>query len=161
MERIAVAGFALLAAIAVAGCSPKPAAPAESAAPVDPVDEVTQAIDRWRQAYEARSMDQLAGCYLREPGLVVVQDGIRHRGWDAIEPGLRDRLARAGAIRIGIKDLQVAPLGSDAATAVATMTRELTEGATTVTENGVITLVVRRTDAGWVIVSEHYSYKRP
>jgi ketosteroid isomerase-like protein len=41
------------------------------------------------------------------------------------------------------------------------MAREVTEGATTAAEAGVVTLVLRRDDAGWVIVAEHYSYKRP
>ena len=48
-----------------------------------------------------------------------------------------------------------------AAVAVATMTRELSDGATTVTENGTLTLVLRKDRGRWQIASEHYSYKRP
>jgi len=49
-----------------------------------------------------------------------------------------------------------------AAFGVATMTRELTDGVTTVTEYGSLTLVFRKDpNAGWLIVGEHYSYKRP
>jgi uncharacterized protein (TIGR02246 family) len=153
-------GLALVAALAVAGCLPKPAAPAV-APPVGLVDGVKGTIEQWRQAYEVRSMDALAKLYSHDPGLAIVQDGARQLGWAAIEPALRGQLARTTAIHVRIAELQVAALGSDAAVASATMTRESTDGMTTVTENGVVTLALRKDDTGWVIASEHYSYKRP
>jgi hypothetical protein len=82
-------------------------------------------------------------------------------GWSSVEAYLKDRVARVGSIHIRLKDVQVIALGLEAASAIATMTRELSDGTTTVTENGTLTLVLRHTPAGWVISSEHYSYKRP
>ncbi len=41
------------------------------------------------------------------------------------------------------------------------MTREIATGATTVTENGTLSLVLEKQSDAWVIVLEHYSYKRP
>jgi ketosteroid isomerase-like protein len=41
------------------------------------------------------------------------------------------------------------------------MTREISDGITTVTENGALTLVFEKTHDGWQIVAEHYSYRRP
>jgi ketosteroid isomerase-like protein len=79
----------------------------------------------------------------------------------AIEAALGVRIAHANAIRVRIKDLQVIALGPAAAVATGVMARESTDGATTVAENGVLTLVLRRDDPGWVIVAEHYSYRRP
>lgn len=160
MKRIAVA-LALLAALAVAGCPPKPSAPAATLLPPEVAGTVKGTIEQWRQAYEIRSMDALAKLYTHDPGLAVVQDGARQLGWPATEQMLRAKLTRATAIRVRLTELQIAPLGPDAAVASAVMTRESTEGAATATESGVLTVALHKGDAGWVIASEHYSYKRP
>jgi ketosteroid isomerase-like protein len=152
--------LALAAALAVGACMPKPAPPVE-APPVGFVDAVKGTIEQWRQAYEIRSMDALTRLYSHGPGLTIVQDGALQLGWAAIEPALRGRLARATQIHVRLAELQVVPLGGDAALASATMRRESTDGTTTVTENGIVTLALRKDDAGWVIAGEHYSYKRP
>src|SRR5256885_11259363 len=131
MKRIAVGGLALLAALAVAGCPPKPSAPAAATLPLEMAGTVKGTIEQWRQAYEIRSMDALAKLYAHDPGLSVVQDGARLLGWPATEEALRAKLARATAIRVRITELQLTPLGADAAVASALMTRESTEGAAT------------------------------
>lgn len=156
----AAAGLVVLAVIAAGGCPPKPAAPV-AAPPADLVAAVTGAIEQWRQAYEIRSMEALARLYVHEPGLAIVQDGALLLGWAAIEPALRGRLARASEIRVRLKDLQIVPLAPGAAVAVSAMIRESTEGAATVKEDGVVTLVLREDPQGWAIASEHYSYRRP
>jgi uncharacterized protein (TIGR02246 family) len=153
-------GLALFAALAAGGCPPRAAAPTV-VPPVGLADGVKGTIEQWRQAYEVRSMDALARLYSHDPGLVLVQDGARQLGWAAIEPALRGVLSRAAAIRVRITELQVAALDDGAAVATALMTRESTEGMATVTESGVLTLALRKNDAGWVIASEHYSYRRP
>jgi len=153
-------GLALVAALAAAGCPAKPVAQT----PVPPAGlaaGVKGAIEQWRQAYEVRSMEALGKLYSHDPGLVIVQDGVRQLGWAAIEPALRGVLSRATSFRVRITELQIAALGPDAAVATGLMTRESTDGSTTVTENGVLTLALRKDDAGWVIASEHYSYRRP
>jgi uncharacterized protein (TIGR02246 family) len=154
------AGFALLAAITAGGCRPGPTAPV-AAPPTTLVAAVNGTIEQWRQAYEIRSMDALARLYAHEPGLAIVQDGALQLGWTAIEPVLRDHLAHTTEIHVRIKDLQISPLGPTAAVAVGAMTRESTDGATQVRESGVVTLVLREDPGGWVIASEHYSYRRP
>jgi uncharacterized protein (TIGR02246 family) len=153
-------GLALVAALAAGGCPPRSTAPTV-APPLGLTAGVTGAIEQWRQAYEVRSMDALARLYSRDPSLVIVQDGARQLGWAAIEPALRGALERASAIRVRITELRVAALDAGAAVATGLMTRESTDGATTVTETGVLTLALRKDDTGWVIASEHYSYRRP
>jgi ketosteroid isomerase-like protein len=150
-------------AILVAACSGGTRAPATPSAttPKEVVTAVKATIEQWRQGYEVRSIDALAKIYAHDLDVVVVQEGQTMVGWSSVEAYLKDRLARAGSIHIRLKDEQILALGLEAASAVATMTRELTDGTTTVTEQGTLTLVLRRTDAGWVISSEHYSYKRP
>jgi ketosteroid isomerase-like protein len=169
MKRIAVAGFALLAVLAAGGCPPRAATPVAEQVPqeragdppADVLAKVKGTIEQWRQAYEVRSMDALAKLYAHETGLTVVTNGTLQVGWVSIEAALGARIAHATAIRVRMKDPQVIALGPAAAVATAAMAREVTEGATTAAENGVVTLVLRRDDAGGVIVAEHYSYKRP
>lgn len=151
-------------AILVAGC-PKggPSEPVSPSAvtPKEVVTAVKATVEQWRQGYEVRSVETLAKLYAKDLDVVVVQEGQTMIGWSSVEAYLKDRIARAGQIHIRLKDVSVIALGLEAASVTATMTRELTEGTTTVTENGTLTLVVRRTPEGWVIGSEHYSYKRP
>jgi ketosteroid isomerase-like protein len=168
MKRIAVAGLVLLAlpallpALVVGGCAGKPPAPVAAPSPevTEAIGTVKGTIEQWRQAYEVRSMDALVKLYAHEPSLTVVQDGTLQLGWAPLEAALRAKLSRATAIHVRLKDLQISTVGAGAAAAVALMTRETTDGMTTITENGVLTLVLRKDDAGWVIVAEHYSYKR-
>jgi ketosteroid isomerase-like protein len=149
-------------AILVAGC-PKTSAPATPSAttPKEVVTAVKATIEQWRQGYEVRSVDALAKLYAHDLDVVLVQEGLTMVGWSSVEAYLKDRIARAGEIHIRLKDIQVVALGLEAASAVATMTRELTDGTTTVSETGTLTLVLRRAPEGWLISSEHYSYKRP
>lgn len=146
----------------LAGCpgsTPAPAGPS-TATPQEVVTAAKATIEQWRQGYEVRSIEALSRLYAQDLDLVVVHEGTTHLGWSSVEAMLKDRLARAASIRIRLKDVQVLSLGADAASAVATMTRELSEGATTITEAGTLTLVLRRQGGGWVITTEHYSYKR-
>lgn len=155
--------YLLLLALLV-GCPHPNGAETAASKPATPKDVVTAvrgAIEAWRQAYEVRSIDSLAKLYAHDLDLVVVQEGTPVNGWTAVEAMLRDRLARAKDIHVRLKDVQVASLSLDIATAVATMTREIGDGTTTVTENGALTIVVHNGGDGWRIVAEHYSYKRP
>jgi ketosteroid isomerase-like protein len=155
---------ALALALAIAGCLHAKAADTTPVAPSTPTEVVAAgkgAIEQWRQAYEVKSFDALAKLYVHSPDTVVVVDGLPLIGWSSIEPMLRDKLARAKEIHIRLKEVSVMSLAPTVAGAIATMTREVSDGVTTVTENGALTLVFEKTHDGWQIVSEHYSYKRP
>lgn len=162
MKPRAILACALVLAAACAG-GPHPATPATGAAAASSQEVVAGAkatIEQWRQAYEVRSVDALAKLYAHDLDVVVVQQGVPHLGWTAVQALLDERIGHASAIHVRLKDVQVTALAPTVAAAVATMSREVSDGATTVTETGTLTLVVRKTDAGWVITSEHYSYKR-
>ncbi len=158
--RILLVALAILIAGCPGGKTRDPVGPSATT-PKEVVTAVKATIEQWRQGYEVRSVDALAKLYAHDLDLVVVQEGLTMVGWSSVEAYLKDRIARAGQIHIRLKDVQVVALGLEAASAVATMTRELTDGTTTVTESGTLTLVVRKTPDGWAISSEHYSYKRP
>jgi SnoaL-like domain len=89
---------------------------------------------------------------------VLVQEGAQTRGWTAISTLLTARLAGAKDVRVRLKDVMVAPLGEGGASLAAGMTREISDGITTVTEEGALTLTLRNAAGEWVIVTEHYSY---
>jgi ketosteroid isomerase-like protein len=162
MRHIVLA--ALVALVLGAACKHNKSAEATvptSTAPKDVVEMARNAIEQWRQAYEARSLDALQKLYAHETDVVVVLDGQAMIGWPSVETMLKDKIARAKEIRVSLKDVTVKSLAPEAASAVATMTREIGDGVTTVTENGALTLVLRKDESGWKIVAEHYSYRRP
>jgi ketosteroid isomerase-like protein len=154
--------IAVLAAVAAGAGCPRGASGPAASGPSTPSAVVTAAratLEQWRQAHEIRSFDALAKLYLREIDLIVIHEGVAVLGWSAVEAMLKERLG-GSAIHVRLRDVHVSALGPDAAAAVATMSRERTEGTTTVQEQGTLSLALRRTDGEWVIVVEHYSYKR-
>ena len=158
-------GLALALLAALAACphekAEEPTGPVRDSTPKEVIAATRGAVEQWRQAYEVRSMDALQKLYAHDLDIVVVTDGLTLIGWSSVEGLLADRLSRAKEIHIRLKEIQVRAIATSAAFAVATMTREVGDGVTTVTENGTLTLVFRKDTAGWLIVGEHYSYKRP
>ncbi len=154
----------MIAILALAGCPHEPpvvTTPVKDPTPKQVIVATRGAIEQWRQAYEVRSMDALGKLYAHDVDVVLVQDGVALIGWSSIEGTLLDRLSRAKEIHIRLKEVQVEALGVGGAFAVAVMTREVSDGVTAVSENGVLTLVFRKDSTGWLIVGEHYSYKKP
>ena len=157
--------FAAWSALVALGCAHGAPPPTVVVAPATPKEVVTAArgaLEQWRQAYEVKSFDALAKLYAHDQDVVVVQEGTPLIGWSSVEAMLQDRLTTASAIHVRLKDVQVSSLSPGVASALATMTREVQSGATTVTEAGTLTIVLRKADgaaAPWLIVAEHYSYK--
>lgn len=156
----------VVAAVLAAGCphggASGPATPAPvEATPKDVVTAARAALEQWRQAYEVRSEDVLAKLYAHDPDVVVVLEGTPLIGWSSVEAMLKDRLSRSDDIHVRLKDVQVASLAPTVAHVTATMTRDIKSGATTITENGTVTLVLRKQADAWLIEAEHYSYKHP
>jgi ketosteroid isomerase-like protein len=129
------------------------------ATPKDVVAAARSAIERWRQAYEVKSIEALSELYAHDPDTVVVLEGQPLIGWSSVEAALKDRLARADAIHVTLKDVQIASIAPTVAHLTATLTREIQAGAMTVTEHGTVTVVMEKRGDVWLIVAEHYSYK--
>ena len=148
-------------ALALAACTHNGSStPTRPSTPKEVVAGARATIEQWRQAYEVRSFDALSKLYDHSLDLVVVQDGQVISGWTSVQGMLEDRFARFKDVHVRLKDIQVASLGPEAATATAAMTRELGDGVTTVSESGALTVVLRKQGDLWVIVTEHYSYKK-
>jgi uncharacterized protein (TIGR02246 family) len=156
----------LLVVLAVAACHRGPAAPQPAAPtpprplPRDAQGQVKQVIEDWRKAYEARDAAALEALYTHDADTLVVADGVPYIGWPSIEPALQNRMTSTREMHIQLKEVQVSELGPNAAAAVATMTRDSGDATTTVHEYGALSLALTKTDAGWKIAAEHYSYRR-
>ena len=161
MTRIACALVAIAVALGTA-CT-RPVAPAGPVVPATPPEVVTAAkaaVETWRAAYETKTLETIAPLYSHDLDLAVIHEGVQQLGWSSVEAMLKDRFVRSTKIHVRLKDIQVTSVAPDVATAVATMTRELVEGSSTLVENGTLSLVFKRTATGWLIVLEHYSYRR-
>jgi hypothetical protein len=154
-------GLGLAAGATACRQGSRPAASPATAAVVTPDDVVAAGkgiVEQYRQAYEVKSLEALAPLYSQGLDVVLVQQGKALFGWSAVEARLEEVLGGASAIHVRVGDVAVTAVGSDAAAVTAAMTREISEGSTTVQETGILTLNLRRTEDRWLIVTEHYSY---
>ena len=150
--------------LAVVACRHDKTADTTPAAPATPQAVIAAGratVEQWRQAQEVRSLDTLTKLYAHDPDVVLVEDGIPMVSWTAVDQTLQARMAHAKEIHIALKDVAVTSFAPTIAGVSATMRREISDGVTTVTENGALTLVLRHDQDGWKIVQEHYSYRRP
>lgn len=157
MKHVAIFVVALALAACPHGTTTTPTTPSTSK---ETVAGARATIEQWRQAYQVRSFDALSKLYVHSLDLVVVQDGQALVGWTSVEGMLKDRFARYKDVHIGLKDIQVTALDGTAAVATASMTQELGDGTTSISESGALTVVLRKEGDAWLIVTEHYSYKR-
>jgi ketosteroid isomerase-like protein len=153
---------AFFVVLALAGCphSKTDATPPRPATPKEVIAAGRATIEQWRQSLQVRSFEALAKLYAHEDDLVVVQDGLQLVGWTSVESMLKDQLEKHTKIVIRLKDMQVMSLGQTAATVTAAMSREIGDETTTVSENGTLTVVLRRDGDTWLIVTEHYSHRK-
>jgi len=128
-------------------------------ASVDAFAAVFRAVEQWRQGWEVRSMDALAPLYRHDDHTIVVYQGQPQIGWPQAETFLRRAVDGAREIHLTLDDGRVSALGDDGATFSARLTREVSDGAVTVSDAGYLTLTFARTGDAWQIVAEHYSYR--
>ncbi len=149
-----------IAVAILAGCAGTKA-PVQAVVPaLDANTEVAAlaTVEQWRQAMEVRSLEGLANVYATDRRLVLVDQGQRQNGWSIVEPALRDMLARVREVHLKLSELTAQPYGTSMLVHAA-MAREISDGATTVTETGVLTLVLERDSGAWRIVAQHFSYR--
>jgi ketosteroid isomerase-like protein len=162
LKAAAMWRFVLLsttALVAACGGGSSPARTTTPAGSVDAFAAVFRAVEQWRQGWEVRSMDALTPLYRHDDHTIVVYQGQPQIGWPAAENFLRQRLDGAREIHLLIDDGQVSALGDASATYGARLTREISDGAVSVSDSGYVTLTFARTGSDWQIVAEHYSYR--
>lgn len=151
----------VLAVLTLVACAANAPVAREPATPKDVATGARATVEQWRQAWEVRSVEALEKLYVHDLDVVLITEGQPLTGWSSIDATLKDKLARATTVHVALKDVQVRAQSETVATAIATMRREITDGATTTTENGTLSLVLRREGDAWLIAVEHYSYRRP
>jgi len=158
--RPLLAVIALSGWFACGGSGKAPAAPepVKVATPAQVVAAANGLLEQYRQAYEVRSMDALAPLYSQTVDVVVIHQGDDHRGWSAVSTYLQDLLGRATEVHVKIGAVSVTALGSGGAAISAELTREISDGVTTIVEKGSLTLAIGREGQRWVIIHEHFSF---
>jgi hypothetical protein len=121
---------------------------------------VFRAVEQWRQGWEVRSLEALTPLYRQDGNTVVVYQGRAHIGWPQAQNYLRQSVEGARNVHLTLEGGQVTAIGNGGATFAARLTREVSDGAVTVTDEGFLTITFARAAGGdhWEIVSEHYSY---
>jgi ketosteroid isomerase-like protein len=164
LRLLAAAALALSCAAGACGGGPEPppqapqAAAPRSDAGGDAAEAARAVLEQYRQAHEVRSVEALDPLYLAGPELVRVWQGQRTAGWDTARAELAALFNRARSVKLRVDQVVVHALGPDGVVLVADASRTVADGATSVRVDGVLTLVLRRQDQGWVIVSEHFSH---
>lgn len=148
----------LAALVVVAACGGRAQKETTPAGAVDTVAAAQRAAEAWRQAYEANNLDGIAALYAHDPGTVLVEQGVAFVGWDAAAKHLGEIVGHAREIHVKLKDVTVDAIDEDCAVVVATMDRDVSDGAVTTSERGVLTLVLHQAGGQWLVTSEHYSY---
>ena len=162
---LSLTSLAVLAGLALVACGGHPPCPADptraeggaTGADADDPAPVLRVVEQWRQGYEVRSVDVLAAVYLDSKNLTVVDQGAATRGWDAVRAGLTERLGRAKQVYLRLTETAV-DLRAGTAIVVGKLTREVSDGVTSVSEAGTLTLTLIGQGADWRIVAEHFSY---
>jgi ketosteroid isomerase-like protein len=146
---------ALGLAAACGGHAPKVSAPAGGD---DAMDAARRSLETWRQAWESVSYDAVAARYAHDHDTTIVAQGVAFPGWEKADAHLHEVLEHAKEIRVKLSAVTIDEIDEDCAIAVAQIDRDVSDGAVTTTEHGVVTLVLHRQAGSWLIVSEHYSH---
>jgi ketosteroid isomerase-like protein len=157
MSKLWVAAVTVLA---LAGC-PRQQVPVNEPTPATP-DEVVRAasgmLEQYRQAYAVRSLDAIAPLYAQSLDVTITHQGKSHAGWSPVEKYLNELLGGTSQIHLTFDNPSIVALGPGGAAVTTAIRREVSDGVTTVVEEGTLTLALRREADRWVIVKEHFSY---
>lgn len=153
---------ALLLLFAVSSCQARqvqtPVLAPAAEVPEDQKTAIEGVVEQYRQAYEVVSLEALSTLYSQDLDLVLVYQGQQHQGWTAVQAFLTTHFEGASEIRMGIKNVAIRSLGPDSVTVTAQRDSSIKNGAITVTETGMLTLVIQKRDERWLVVAEHFSY---
>ena len=156
---------ALLAVPAMLGAA-GPATPKASPPAAPPAGSATRtAVQAFVKAYvdAANRADITAMMEMmsRKEGVATIGDGEIERGWEAIRQGNDDMVGSEGSFKISVGSIDVMPLGSTAAVAMAPISTTLATATGAVQATGAMTLVLVKTAGKWLIVHEHVSHQVP
>lgn len=119
-------------------------------------DEVRAQV---RSLITATNYDMMAtmDMYVRSPRISSVNDERIVRGWNDLNRQTREAVSAQGSFFLRLGEIDVTPMGTDHALAVAPMTMEYRTECGPAQLPGSMTLALERTPDGWKILHEHYS----
>lgn len=143
--RAIVGGVLLIAGLGLG------AAPAE-----DDAAAVRALLDRQVACWNREDLDGFLATYWNSPELVFQSGGTRSDGWEAVRDRYRRNYRAEGKAmgRLAFRNVEVSPLGADAAFARGRWGLTMADGST---PGGLFTLILRKLPGGWVIVHDHTS----
>ncbi len=149
-HRCRPAGLVLAAVIALSACIFEP--PGRTVAAVEPAQaEVAALLAAQSDAWNAGDIEGFMAGYWRSPDLRFASGGEVTRGFDETLARYRARYPdRAAMGRLDFSDQEIIVLAGDAAIAHGRWRLERASGAV----SGLYTLVLRRIDGSWRIVSD-------
>lgn len=89
--------------------------------------------------------------------LIVVNDGVLARGWNAVKDGANEMMGAAGAYHLALGAVDIVPLGATRALVIAPFATTVTTAGGAVQLRGAMSLVVEKVAARWLIVHDHTS----
>lgn len=95
--------------------------------------------------------------YVRSPRLTSINDERIVQGWNDLNRQTREAVSAQGSFFVRLGEIDVTPMGTDHALAVAPMTMEYRTECGPAQLPGSMTLALERTPDGWKILHEHYS----
>ena len=124
--------------------------------------EVQAAVRKYVDAYNRADASAIMDLYARGSNITVVADGEITRGWESQRAGIDSTIVgHGGGFRFDVGSVDVVALGKEHALAVAPYTLIATTTQGQLGERGALTLVLQRSDSGWVVIHEHESTARP
>jgi len=135
------------------------AATAEQSSPDTQKAAIRSLMAESAAAWNRGDLDGFMATYWKSPKLRFASGATVHRGWKATFERYRNRYGsdQQGMGRLAFEDLEITPLGRDAAVVFGRY--RLTRGDDEDSE-GLFTLTVRKMDEKWLIVQDHTSTGR-
>jgi len=119
--------------------------------------QIQQAVRAYVEANNKPDPSGLAEMYSREVGVTSIADGEITRGWDAIRTEADSIMGLGGHFRISLGSIDVTPISTGHALAVAGYTTSVVTDRGDVQVRGAISLVFKRIAGEWKIVHDHTS----
>jgi ketosteroid isomerase-like protein len=155
VARSTLIAFALL----LCACAPTPP-------PALPQAEVQEFVKAYVAAFNAGDDSKLMGLIQHDAAVSSIASGRLYRGWDAINTSSSENISAFARISVSLGALDVTPLASDSALAVAPMIvnvegfpHDATGKLTSIDYPGALTMIVKRTPDGLRLIHEHHSVR--
>lgn len=121
--------------------------------------DVQAFVKAFVEATNKGDMTAVMEMYSRKPVVTSISDGEITRGWEAIRTESDQMVGKEGSYKFSIGAIDVTPLGTAFALAVAPYTVTVATDQGAVQVPGAMTLILERSGGAWAILHDHTSVK--